>query len=154
MLLLPVFPGAAVAEASTAAVPQGLFVVIPVGRGDSVYDPSAVERYLSNPTVQGIALRQYWSDLEPNHQGNYQFGNIDDLLARAHAHGKTVQLILVPGYHSPNWLLNSLASCDPLLAGNPVPQTPPPAPSCGEATFSAFSGGILPLPWNATYVNA
>jgi hypothetical protein len=45
----------------------------------------------------------------------YDFSKLDAAFASAAAAHKTVQLILVPGFGTPAWVLSELASCDDLL---------------------------------------
>jgi hypothetical protein len=65
---------------------------------------------------------------------------------------KTIQLIVTPGLNSPKWVRDQLTSCDSLFDST---LGPPPASSCGMATFSASKESadstVLPLPWDPTY---
>ncbi len=120
---------------------------------------------LSNPAVAGLAVRPHWDTLNPNPPGAanaYYWNLVDDAFGQAAAWNaqnpsqapKTIQLIVQPGFQSPQWLLNQIPSCDGLF---PTPVVTPPN-TCGKATFTGFSeagdGDVLPLPWNPVYKSA
>jgi len=131
---------------------------------DAGFD-SFYQGLLSNPAVAGLAIRSSWATLNPNPPGaanTYSWNLVDDGFTQAAAWNaqnpaqapKTIQLIVTPGFGSPQWLLNQIPSCDGLF------QTPPVTPpgTCGAATFTGFteggSGDVLPLPWNPAYKTA
>lgn len=64
---------------------------------------------------------------------------------------KAIQLVVLPGFNSPPWMLAKLPSCDGLF------QSPVETPSspCGKATFTGYvqGGGTreLPMPWAPFY---
>ena len=121
---------------------------------DSQFD-SLYQNLLSNPAIVGLTLQVQWNTLNPNPPSSanaYDWNSVDDAFAQATA-GKTVQLIVTPGFSSPQWALNQIPSCDGLFQ-SPV-QTP--LSNCGKATFLGFTeggGGVLPLPWNPFYKSA
>jgi hypothetical protein len=159
-------------------VPAGIYAVVPVAdviaaeypRNERPL-PSAVNKYLkgfyagllSNAAVSGLALQVHWDDLNPNPPTDtvpYVWDWVDDAFASVDTwnaanpteNPKTIQLIVTPGFNSPQWVLDELApSCDSLFYGPAVL----PGSSCGEATFSHFKekadGDVLPMPWNPTY---
>jgi uncharacterized protein (TIGR03437 family) len=107
----------------------------------------------------------HWDTVNPNppSAGNAYFWDyVDDAFAQSAAWDaqnpsgtpKTVQLIVTPGFQSPAWLLNQIASCDGLFQ---TPAVTPPS-TCGTATFTGFQEGgdgtVLPLPWNPVYKSA
>jgi hypothetical protein len=67
---------------------------------------------------------------------------------------KTIQLIVQPGFQSPQWLLAQIPSCDGLFE---TPSTTPPS-TCGRVTFTGYQESAdstqLPLPWNPVYKSA
>jgi hypothetical protein len=112
---------------------------------------------LSNPAIAGLAIRPHWDTLNPNPPGAanaYYWSLVDDAFNQAAAWNgqnpaqapKTIQLIIAPGFQSPQWLLDQIPSCDGLFQ---TPVVTPPS-SCGKATFTGFSeavdGDVLPLP--------
>ncbi|MGA7192785.1 MAG: hypothetical protein WBW94_04075 [Anaerolineales bacterium] len=116
---------------------------------------SLYQSLLSNPAIAGITLQVQWDTLNPNPPSSanaYDWSSVDDAFTQATA-GKTVQLIVTPGFNSPQWVMNQIPSCDGLFQ-SPA-QTPPR--NCGKATFIGFTeggGGVLPLPWNPFYKSA
>ncbi len=119
---------------------------------------------LNNPAVSGLALQIHWDTLNPNPPTDpnpYFWNYVDDAFTsvaqwnfnkpNATLNPKTIQLIVTPGFNSPQWVRDALTSCDQLFYGSPVPS----GFSCGEVTFINFQEGgdsqVLPLPWNTTY---
>ena len=127
------------------------------------YFAGLYQQVLADPAVAGLALQVHWDTLNPNPPGalnSYNWTYVDlaflealiwDVQHPASA-PKTIQLIVQPGFQSPQWLLSELPSCDPLFTGG----TPPS--DCGKATFANFEEeqdhNDLPLPWNPVYKNA
>ncbi len=136
------------------AKPAGIYAVVAVNEPQD-YDAAGVRQLLGNNATSGIALRERWKNLEPA-EGGYDFSRIDDAVASASAAGKTVQLILVPGFFSPEWVLDSIQSCDGYLDRSAEYDQSQSA-QCGKATFEVpygpDGGGTmpLPLPWDETY---
>jgi hypothetical protein len=120
---------------------------------------------LDNAAVSGLALQVHWDTLNPNPPGEpnaYFWDYVDDAFSSVatwntnHPNAavpKTVQLIVSPGFDSPQWVLDELTSCDGLFY--PPPVLTEPGSSCGKATFINFKeggdGDVLPMPWNSTY---
>jgi hypothetical protein len=117
---------------------------------------------LSNPAVSGLGLWVNWDALNPNPPGAanpYDWTYVDDAFHQASAWNvrnptkapKTIQLVPLPGFQTPRWLLAQIPSCDGLFR-SPV-QTPPRP--CGKVTFAGFVEGRgvreLPMPWNPLY---
>jgi len=162
-----------------ARVPVGIYAVVPVEnvvakqQTENPTDTTAdLDTYLdgfytdllNNTAVSGLTLQIHWDTLNPNPptDANPYFWNyVDDAFTsvaqwnfnnpNATLNPKTIQLIVTPGFNSPNWVRDDLTSCDPLFYGSPVPS----GFSCGEVTFTNFQEGgdspVLPLPWNTTY---
>jgi hypothetical protein len=117
---------------------------------------------LGNPAVSGLALWVNWYALNPNPPtaaNPYDWTYMEDAFNQASAWNarnptkapKTIQLVPLPGFQTPQWLLAQIPSCDGLFK-SPV-QTPPK--TCGKATFAGFVEGRgvreLPMPWNPLY---
>ncbi len=175
--LLVLFPPPAVKAQPMPRKPRGIYAVVDIeenirkeqGKNPSItpaqLEASFVSLYqdlLSNPAVSGLAIAVNWSALNPNPPGapnSYDWSWLDDPFNQVSTWNgqnptkasKTIQLLVFPGFQTPQWVLNSIPSCDGLFQ-SPV-QTP--SNSCGQATFSGFveGGGIraLPLPWNSVY---
>jgi len=140
---------------------------------------------LDDPAVAGIAAAISWNSLslenpglDPRNPavGAYQWNAVDDVFLAVHRWNhnnphktpKTIQLIMIPGFASPDWLWSDIqtrgcgedspncsASCDPLFmsprsAGVDLSH-------CGYTTiFFRVEGEPqvqlpLPLPWNPVY---
>lgn len=117
---------------------------------------------LDNPAVSGLALWVNWDALNPNPPAAanpYDWTYVDEAFNQASARNvrnptkapKTIQLVPLPGFQTPQWLLAQIPSCDGLFQ-TPV-HTPPR--TCGKATFAGFVEGRgvreLPMPWNPLY---
>ena len=129
------------------------------------YFNSLYQDLLGNPAISGLTLQVHWDTLNPNPPAAanpYDWNYVDDAFAQAAAWNakirpsapKTIQLIVTPGFQSPQWVLDQIPSCDGLFQ-TPV-QTPPS--TCGKATFTGYAeagdGTELPLPWNPVYTRA
>jgi hypothetical protein len=68
-------------EKAFSEVPRGVFCLLPSGQGNG-RDPLVY----SDPDVDGVSVRQDWSDLEPS-EGLYDWRFLDNVTARAGAAG-------------------------------------------------------------------
>jgi hypothetical protein len=113
----------------SAKVTRGVFAI-------TGHDQPFTAATFSNPAVDGIVIRTFWSDVEPS-QGQYNWSFIDSQVQAASAAGKKVILIVLAGAFCPQWALQGVQT----------------------ATFSAKYGFIqgqplvLPMPWDSTYLN-
>jgi uncharacterized protein (TIGR03437 family) len=160
--------------------PRGIYAVVSVEDGINqeqkanpsvttaqldAYFNSLYQALLSNPAISGLTLQVHWDTLNPNAPTSaapYFWNYVDDAFTQAAAWDaqnpaqtpKTIQLIVTPGFQSPQWMLNQIPSCDGLF------QTPAVTPlnTCGTATFEGYQEGgdgtVLPLPWNPVYKSA
>jgi uncharacterized protein (TIGR03437 family) len=129
------------------------------------YFNSLYRNLLGNTAIAGLTLQAHWDRLNPNTppaSNAYSWNVIDDAFAQVAVWNnenptqppKTIQLIVTPGFQSPQWVLSEIPSCDGLF------QTPAVTPSstCGEVTFTGYGeagdGTVLPLPWNPLYKSA
>jgi hypothetical protein len=100
-------------------MPSGLVVVLPPGaQRNAAQDQQA----LNNPFISGAAAQIDWRDLEPV-QGRPDWSKLDALFAAAEAANKWVQLLIFPGFFSPDWALQG-AETD----SSPSPMGPATAP--------------------------
>ena len=123
---------------------------------------------LTNEAVAGLALQVHWDTVNPNPPDGlkkpYLWNYVDDAFRVAKAWNdanpgatpKTIQLILMPGFQSPPWLVtDTIPSCNGLFH-SPHPIEPPS--ECGTVTFTGFSekydSTTFPLPWNPVYKKA
>ena len=129
---------------------------------------------LSNRALSGITAGVDWSTIEqkkpPGGQTTPQCPNCDwtvlDAVFEAanKVPGRTVQLIVTPGFNSPNWLKQELMPCDGIFVAPKI--KPETSWDCGSAQFINFPEQqrsnkdphsdtyTLPLPWSSTYQTA
>ncbi len=112
--------------------PGGLVVVII----DKPQNPKLDLAALENPCISGVALQIHWADLEPA-QGKPEWSKLDQLFAAAKSSQKWVQLLIFPGFFSPEWALKGVKT-----------ETFPIQYGPGKGTEMQ-----LPMPWNKTYLN-
>jgi len=126
------------------------------------------ETLLANSATAGLALQVHWDTVNLNPPDGvkepYFWNYVDDAFNETKiwndAHPadtpKTIQLILMPGFQSPQWLTeHRIPSCNTLFhAPHPIE----PASDCGTVTFTGFSekydSTTFPLPWNPAYKSA
>jgi hypothetical protein len=158
-------------------------------------DDAAVIKYLTtlldNPAVSGLSPEITWCILNPGNpgpdpahpaKGAYQWKPLDDVFTAVDEWNskhsdrvpKTIQLIILPGFNSPDWVFSDITahscglyqgmslcigSCDGLFKQSLSPFNPPPKPpqQCGYTSlfWKVESAPVeqipLPLPWNPTY---
>ncbi len=126
-----VSPAPARSPAITAS-PNGLVVVIENKPQQAQLNLQA----LNNPLISGVALQIRWRDLEPV-QGKPEWAKLDQLFAAAESSHKWVQLLIFPGFWSPDWAMQGAQT---LLF--PIQYGP------GKGTVMK-----LPLPWDRVYLS-
>jgi hypothetical protein len=129
------------------------------------YFNSLYQDLLSNPAISGLEIFVHWDQANPNPPSSanpYFWNYLDDAFNQAAAWNaqnpaqipKTIQLIALPGFQSPQWILAEIPSCDGLFQ---TPAQTPPS-TCGTATFTGYletvDGTVLPLPWDPVYKSA
>jgi hypothetical protein len=160
--------------------PQGIYAVVNVEENikkeqaaNASFTPAELKAYfinlyqdlLGNPAVAGLALWVNWNALNPDSPGTadaYDWTYLDDAFNQVSAWNtrnptqapKTIQLVPLPGFQTPKWLLDRIPSCDGLFQS----PTQTPAATCGKVTVAGFVEGRgvkeLPLPWNQMYKNS
>ncbi len=157
--------------------PRGIYAVVNIDenvkKAQAATPPAAPKDYLisvykavlANPAVSGLAIWVDWDALNPNPPGSanaYDWSWLDDAFQQVDQWNtqnqtpKTVQLVPLPGFHTPPWVLSQIPSCDSLF------KTPAQTPqsNCGQATFWNFTEGpqdvprALPMPWDPVYKSA
>jgi len=117
---------------STAIVaPSGLVVIIENKPQESRLNLRA----LNNPYIDGIALQIRWRDIEPI-QGNPDWSKLDQLFTAAETSRKWVQLLIFPGFFSPQWALEGVKT-----EMFPIQYGP-----------DKYTVERLPLPWDDIYL--
>jgi hypothetical protein len=101
-LLLALLCGSAVAYIHPASgqVVRGVFSLSPAGS-------TARETVLANPNVDGISIRQDWTELEPT-EGVFDWSFLDSEVARAAAAGKQVLLRINTQANKPAWVSSAV----------------------------------------------
>ncbi|MGO9265563.1 MAG: beta-galactosidase [Candidatus Binataceae bacterium] len=85
----------------TAAPSPGIINgIYDLGDVDSSTFASSV---LSDPSVDGLAMRTTWQTLEPA-DGTFDWSEIDTAIATAQANGKKLSISVTPGVQTPSWL--------------------------------------------------
>lgn len=168
------------------ARPRGIYAVVSVEDEIAALDPnntltqpqldagfdSFYQGLLEDSAVAGLALQVHWDTVNPYPPDSpglsvnpYFWNYVDDAFYEAALWNqqhpadapKTIQLIVMPGFQSPPWLLSesTIPSCNGLF------HTPTPEEvksDCGTVTFTGFSektdGNTFPLPWNSVYKKA
>src|SRR5947208_2614338 len=77
--------------------------------GEPIHDWSR-DPALTNPYVQGIALRTHWDRVEPHEHANaddFYWDYLDQGVAFAAAHGKKVSISVTAGVTCPQWLFDA-----------------------------------------------
>ncbi len=149
------------------AVPTGLVDVITNNRANTLpVTDSAFQTELqsiSDPSISGVAFQIDWKDIEPNNPNkinpatgaDYQpdWTRLDELIAAANASGKWVQLLIFPGFFSPEWITGTkFTETGPVIVPSPVGVKT----ANFDVQYGAQDKGVslpLPLPWDSTYLN-
>jgi hypothetical protein len=113
-------------------MPSGLVVVVM----DKPQLPSLDLRALSNPCISGVALQIHWADLEPV-QGKPDWSKLDQLFSAAESSRKWVQLLIFPGFFSPEWALEGGVKTEAFAI-----------------QYGPGKGNVkrLPMPWDKVYL--
>ncbi len=115
-------------QPSSAEVPCGVFSLSPAG-------VACRDTVLTNPSVDGVAIRQNWKDLEPS-EGVFKWNFLDSEVARAAAAGKMVLLRINTQFAKPEWVTNAVAQA-------------------GGAFFTFDKDGVpttIPVFWDPTFL--
>jgi len=117
--------------AAPAPAPGGLVAVagnFPTGKVDN--------RVFTHPNINGVAYVLTWNQLEPQ-RGKIDWSTLDTVFADAALNHVWVQLVLVPGFDTPDWALQGVATaCFPIPYG-----------------FGSGQKELLPMPWDEVYLH-
>ncbi|MCC6524630.1 MAG: hypothetical protein IT373_18380 [Polyangiaceae bacterium] len=140
----PGAPASASAPTPAGSVADGGVARAPVRRPRGIYavvewsEPPGDATW-SNPRVDGVVVRAYWRDLNPQ-KDVYRWDLFDAAVQAAARHGKKARFIVVPGFYAPDFVLQDAAV-------QQVTFTVPQGPLAAEAR-------PLPLPWDDAYLGA
>lgn len=179
--LIVVLSGVLAAPLPAQNIPRGLYAKVDIASEISshpdktpaelgIYLIGLYQQLLGNLAVSGLAIQAHWDELNPRNPADpgvtpaevYNWTYLKDAFDQAamwnednpDARLKDIQLIISPGFESPQWLLDELPSCDGLFETDHIP----PPGDCGKVTFTGFQeqqdSTQLPLPWNPTYKSA
>jgi hypothetical protein len=177
---------------ATARGPAGIYAYFvvesyaarPVDNSQSNIDTYFAGLYaslLDNPAIAGLDMRVHWATLNPNDPATsaapYVWNSLDLAFAAVAAWNaahptsppKTIQLNIVPGFESPAWIFDRMASCDPPDSslspdgGTPFVSAPPASPPLGqscdysyfievEGTAPPYVSRRLTMPWSQRYL--
>ena len=101
----------------------------------NAYFDNLFQDLLNNPAISGLTLQVHWDTLNPNPPtatNPYDWSYVDDAFNQASAWNvqnpaklpKTIQLIVTPGFQTPQWVLDQIPTCDGLFQS---PRQTPPA---------------------------
>jgi hypothetical protein len=138
--------------------------------------PKALNKYfnglyaalLESHAISGLEIQVHWDTLNPNTpgtKGDYDWDYLNDAFAQVKQWNdanpgrppKTIHLIVTPGFQTPKWVLDQIASCNELFDDLHLPPASIDPKFCGRVTFDGFleetDSNEFPLPWDATYQN-
>jgi hypothetical protein len=127
--VLPPTATATAKPTGTLKLTRGVFVVT----GHNVAIQPAT---YTNPAVDGIMLRTFWSSVEPA-PDQFDWSFIDGQAAAASASGKKVILVVLPGAFTPPWALQGVRTAQFVV----------------DYGFAQGTTVTLPMPWDSTYLN-
>jgi hypothetical protein len=85
-----------VPPATATTVIRGVYVTQDIGKPIQSYA-------LSSPSIDGVLLRVYWSDIEPA-PGQFNFVSLDSDIRSVTAVGKYYALAIIAGGYTPSWV--------------------------------------------------
>lgn len=104
----------------------------------SAMRPDIPEATLSNPAVDGVALRFFWDQVEPAEDA-FNWSPMDREIGIARAHGKKVSFSVTPGVRTPAWVYAAGAAPFTYIWNRPF-------------GFAQCSQQRLPIPWDPVYL--
>jgi hypothetical protein len=157
-------------------VPNGCISEYPrLGSNTDECISNSIADLCSNMAISGIAAFVQWDQISQtvgstnSPMGTNEWNVLDDIFGAVEQYNlsnptnppKTIQLGIIPGFDTPQWVLNNVSNCDPMFLTNGVVDTNAVPTNCGCATFLSGEGPnvvykskLLPLPWNPFYTNA
>ena len=122
-------------QPTAAEVPRGVFSLSPAGI-------PCRDRVLTNPDVDGVGIRQNWSDLEPS-EGVYNWAFLDSEIARAASAGKMVLLRINTQFAKPDWVTNAVVEGGGTFFNFDMEGVPTTIPVFWDPTFLAKKKAMI-----------
>ena len=130
-------PGQPSSVTASPVGPNGLVVVL---KTEDLSD-KRWSQAVANSSISGVALQIHWGEIEKV-RNKPDWSQLDDLFAAAETSKKWVQLLIFPGFFSPEWALEKGTDGTPKTDTFPVQY----GPGKGE-------NKVLPIPWDKVYLN-
>lgn len=131
--LLWLLPILAITPLSSKPLPAGFYEL--ESNNDTIQDISKFNAW-TRPDVTGVAIRVYWSAIQPTSVAQYDWRYLDAVASAAQQYGKQFSINVAGGFNAPAW----------------VYQAGPDGP--GSSTFR-ISGtkhsGTMPAPWDVNF---
>jgi hypothetical protein len=125
----------ALSQVTLAEAPRGVFSLSPAG-------VHAADTVLPNPSVDGLSIRQNWSDLEPS-EGVFDWDFLDSEVARAAAAGKNVLLRINTQFARPAWVTVAVAKAGGVFFSFDKDGIPTTIPVFWDPTFLAKKKAMI-----------
>ena len=122
-------------RAGLADIPKGVFSLCAAGK-------SCSDSVLQNPDVDGISLRQDWSDLEPS-EGVFDWSFLDSEVERAAAAGKQVLLRINTQSGKPAWVTAAVTAAGGAFFTFDKDDVPTSIPVFWDPTFLAKKKAMI-----------
>lgn len=114
-------------------------------------DLKGLSHLLSLAGVKGPSLSVEWRTVEPQ-EGHFQWGSLDEPMAKAAALGKEVTLRLLPGISTPEWVYQKGAKGFAFTDRNPFHGEPFYKPG---HRYSSFGQTLrIPIPWDEVFLTS
>jgi hypothetical protein len=120
---------------ASAQVPRGVFSLSSAG-------VACQETVLSNPSVDGVGIRQNWRDLEPT-EGIYDWDFLDSQVARVAAAGKKVLLRINTQFAKPDWVTTAVTNAGGVFFTFDKDGVPTTIPVFWDPTFLAKKKAMI-----------
>ena len=134
-LRIPAFLGVLLCAAGLVAIPGKAFSQVPRGVFSIANGRLPPSEVLDNPDVDGISIRQTWSQIEPT-EGTFNWAYLDSVVAASAAAGKEVLLRVMTMAGRPQWVTTAVRNA-------------------GGTLFTFSDNGVqttIPVFWDPTFL--
>jgi hypothetical protein len=156
MVFLAIGVSTARGQAMYSRAPAGIGIMY-LENSDAVGDPIhdwSKDPALTNPYVQGIALRTQWDRVEPHQHANandFYWDFLDQGVALAAAHGKKVSILVTAGVTTPQRVYHAGAAVFNVTEGPGVTISAPATQSATGVGIVTAQISPMPLPWDSVF---